>query len=143
MVWLSPIRLACRKADHFRQSCPIFTWIKWILSPILSNIYLDKMDRELEQRGLRFVRYADDCNIFVKSEKAANRVMKSISSWLERKLFLKVNTTKTKVVRPTKSNFLGFTFWKTGEHWQARRPSFITRLESFFVAGKQLLNLYR
>ena len=90
------------------------------LSPILSNIYLDKMDRELEQRGLRFVRYADDCNIFVKSEKAANRVIKSISSWLERKLFLKVNATKTKVVRPTKSNFLGFTFWKTGEHWQAR-----------------------
>lgn len=80
------------------------------LSPILSNIYLDKMDKELEQRGLHFVRYADDCNIFVKSEKSANRVMKSISSWLERKLFLKVNTTKTKVVRPTKSSFLGFTF---------------------------------
>ena len=78
------------------------------------------MDRELEQSSLRFVRYADDCNIFVKSEESANRVMKSISSWLERKLFLKVNTTKTKVVRPTKSNFLGFTFWKTGEHWQAR-----------------------
>lgn len=90
------------------------------LSPILSNIYLDKMDRELEQRGLRFVRYADDCNIFVKSEKSVNRVIKSISSWLERKLFLKVNATKTKVVRSTKSNFLGFIFWKTGEHWQAR-----------------------
>lgn len=88
--------------------------------PILSNIYLDKMDRELEQRGLRFVRYADDCNIFVKSEKSVNRMMKSISSWLERKLFLKVNATKTKVVRSTKSNFLGFIFWKTGEHWQAR-----------------------
>ena len=90
------------------------------LSPILSNIYLDKMDKELEQRGLHFVRYADDCNIFVKSEKSANRVMKSISSWLERKLFLKVNTTKTKVVRPTKSSFLGFTFWKSGDSWQAK-----------------------
>lgn len=90
------------------------------LSPILSNIYLDKMDKELEQRGLHFVRYADDCNIFVKSEKSANRVMKSISSWLERKLFLKVNATKTKVVRPTKSNFLGFSFWKSGDSWQAR-----------------------
>lgn len=90
------------------------------LSPILSNIYLDKMDKELEQRGLNFVRYADDCNIFVKSEKSANRIMKSITSWLERKLFLKVNATKTKVVRPTKSNFLGFTFWKSGEHWQAK-----------------------
>lgn len=87
------------------------------LSPILSNIYLDKMDKELEQRGLHFVRYADDCNIFVKSEKSANRVMKSISSWLERKLFLKVNATKTKVVRPTKSNFLGFSFWKSGDSW--------------------------
>lgn len=90
------------------------------LSPILSNIYLDKMDKELEQRGLHFVRYADDCNIFVKSKKSADRVMKSISSWLERKLFLKVNATKTKVVRPTKSNFLGFTFWKNGERWQAK-----------------------
>ena len=90
------------------------------LSPILSNIYLDKMDKELEQRGLRFVRYADDCNIFVKSGKSAKRVMNSISSWLERKLFLKVNATKTKVVRPTKSNFLGFTFWKSGEYWQAK-----------------------
>ncbi|MCZ3655378.1 reverse transcriptase domain-containing protein, partial [Lactobacillus crispatus] len=90
------------------------------LSPILSNIYLDKMDKELEQRGLRFVRYADDCNIFFKSGKSAKRVMNSISSWLERKLFLKVNATKTKVVRPTKSNFLGFTFWKSGEYWQAK-----------------------
>ena len=90
------------------------------LSPILSNIYLDKMDQELEQRSLCFVRYADDCNIFVKSNKSANRVMKSISSWLERKLFLKVNATKTKVVKPTKSNFLGFTFWKSGNSWQAR-----------------------
>ena len=90
------------------------------LSPILSNIYLDKMDKELEQRGLHFVRYADDCNIFVKSKKSADRVMKTISSWLERKLFLKVNATKTKVVRPTKSNFLGFTFWKNGERWQTK-----------------------
>ena len=76
------------------------------LSPILSNIYLDKFDKELEQRGLHFVRYADDSNIFVKSEMAANRVMKSVTSWLERKLFLKVSSTKTKVVRPTNSNFL-------------------------------------
>lgn len=90
------------------------------LSPILSNIYLDQFDQELEQRDLHFVRYADDCNIFVKSSKSANRVMKSVSSWLERKLFLRINATKTKVVRPTKSNFLGFTFWKTGESWQAK-----------------------
>ena len=85
------------------------------LSPVLSNVYLDKLDKELESRGLHFVRYADDCNIFVKSEMAADRVMKSVTSWLERKLRLKVSATKTKVVRPTKSTFLGFTFWKGTE----------------------------
>ena len=90
------------------------------LSPVLSNVYLDKLDKELESRGLCFVRYADDCNIFVKSEMAANRVMKSVTSWLERKLKLKVSATKTKVVRPTKSNFLGFTFWKSQEGWKCK-----------------------
>ncbi len=89
------------------------------LSPILSNVYLDKLDKELEQRELKFVRYADDCNIFVKSEKAANRVMKSITSWLERKLRLKVNATKSKVVKPNQSNFLGFSFWKNKGNWKA------------------------
>ena len=79
------------------------------ISPILSNIYLDKLDKELESRGLRFVRYADDFDIFVKSELAAERVMASVSRWLESKLRLKVSATKTKVVRPTKSCFLGFT----------------------------------
>ena len=90
------------------------------LSPVLSNVYLDKLDKELEGRGLNFVRYADDCNIFVRSEMAADRVMASVSSWLERKLWLKVNATKTKVVRPTGSNFLGFTFWKSSEGWKPR-----------------------
>lgn len=90
------------------------------LSPLLSNIYLDKFDKELESRGLHFVRYADDCNIFVKSEMAAERVMKSVTSWLERKLFLKVSATKTKIVRPTKSNFLGFTFFKNSEKWECK-----------------------
>ena len=83
------------------------------LSPILSNVYLDKFDKELEARGLKFIRYADDCNIFVRSEMAADRVMASASSWLERKLRLKVSATKTKVVRPTGSTFLGLTFWKS------------------------------
>jgi len=90
------------------------------LSPILSNIYLDKFDKELEERGLRFVRYADDSNIFVKSEMSANRVMKSVTTWLERKLFLKVSATKTKVVRPTNSNFLGFTYFKTSSKWECK-----------------------
>lgn len=90
------------------------------LSPVLSNVYLDKLDKELESRGLCFVRYADDSNIFVKSEMAANRVIKSVTSWLERKLKLKVSATKTKVVRPTKSNFLGFTYWKSKEGWKCK-----------------------
>ena len=90
------------------------------LSPILSNIYLDKFDKELEMRGLHFVRYADDCNIFVRSDVAAERVMKSVTSWLERKLFLKVSATKTKIVRPNNSNFLGFTFWKSNETWKCK-----------------------
>ncbi len=90
------------------------------LSPILSNIYLDKLDKELENRGLKFVRYADDCTIFVKSEMAANRVMKSVTSWLERKLFLKVSAEKTKVVRPMKSSFLGIGFWKSTDGWKCK-----------------------
>ena len=90
------------------------------LSPILSNIYLDKFDKELESRGLHFVRYADDCNIFVRTDVAAERVMKSVTSWLERKLFLKVSATKTKIVRPNNSNFLGFTFWNSNETWKCK-----------------------
>jgi RNA-directed DNA polymerase len=90
------------------------------ISPVLSNIYLDKLDKELESRGLRFVRYADDFDIFVKSEMAADRVMASVTSWLERKLRLKVSATKTKVVRPTKSTFLGFTFWKSTKGWECK-----------------------
>lgn len=90
------------------------------VSVILSNIYLDKFDKELESRNLKFVRYADDCIIFVKSEMSANRVMKSVTSWLERKLFLKVSATKTKVVRPMKGQFLGFTFYKNSKEWRCR-----------------------
>ena len=85
------------------------------LSPLLSNIYLDKLDKELENRGLRFVRYADDFNIFVKSKDSAKRVKEPVSSWLERKLFLKVNTEKTKIVKPNDSEFLGFGFWIKGK----------------------------
>ena len=88
------------------------------ISVVLSNIYLDKFDKELESRNLRFVRYADDSIIFVKSEMSANRVMKSVTSWLERKLFLKVSATKTKVVRRMKSQFLGFTFYKDRQGWK-------------------------
>lgn len=90
------------------------------ISPILSNILLDQFDKEMEKRGRLFVRYADDVNLFVRSEKAADRVMKSVVSWLERKLFLKVNVRKTRVTRPSKSKFLGFTFFKISDEWKPR-----------------------
>ena len=83
------------------------------LSPLLSNIMLNELDKELEARGLNFVRYADDCIILVKSEKAANRVLTSITKFIEKKLGLKVNAEKSKVTRPTKTKYLGFSFWKS------------------------------
>ena len=80
------------------------------LSPLLSNIVLDDLDKELEVRGHKFVRYADDCNIYVKSERAGHRVMKSISLFIEEKLRLKVNGDKSKVTRPCETKFLGIGF---------------------------------
>ena len=95
------------------------------------------MDKELESRGLRFVRYADDFDIFVKSERSADRVMASVSHWLESKLRLKVSATKTKVVRPTKSVFLGFTFWKSTRGWECR-PTDVAK-EKLETKVKQIL----
>lgn len=80
------------------------------LSPLLSNLLLDELDRELESRGLRFARYADDCNIYVKSQRAGERVLQSMTAWLDQKLRLKVNQAKSAVDRPWKRKFLGFTF---------------------------------
>lgn len=82
------------------------------LSPLLSNIMLNELDKELEARGLNFVRYADDCLIMVKSEKAANRVMESITTFITKKLGLKVNVEKSKVARPNQIKYLGFGFYK-------------------------------
>ena len=86
------------------------------LSPLLSNIMLNELDKELEKRGLRFTRYADDCIIVVKSEKAANRVMESITKFIEKKLGLKVNAEKSKIARPHQIKYLGYGFYynKTG-----------------------------
>jgi RNA-directed DNA polymerase len=80
------------------------------LSPLLSNLVLDELDRELERRGLRFVRYADDCNIYVRSERAGQRVMNSITRFITKKLKLKVNETKSAIARPQERKFLGFSF---------------------------------
>ena len=81
------------------------------LSPLLGNIMLNELDKELTKRGLKFCRYADDCNIYVKSQKAANRVMASIARFIEEKLKLKVNKDKSSVDRPWKLKFLGFSFY--------------------------------
>ena len=79
------------------------------LSPLLSNIMLDELDKELENRGHKFCRYADDCNIYVKSKRAGERVMENITNFIERRLKLKVNRNKSAVERPWKRSFLGFT----------------------------------
>ena len=85
------------------------------LSPLLSNIYLTEFDRMLESRGHKFVRYADDCNIYVKSRRAAERVMINCTKFLEGKLKLKVNRNKSQVGSPLRLKFLGFSMYKTGK----------------------------
>ncbi|MBD5233961.1 MAG: group II intron reverse transcriptase/maturase [Bacteroidales bacterium] len=92
------------------------------LSPLLSNVMLNELDKELVSRGLRYVRYADDCVIAVGSSASANRVMHTITKWIEQKLGLKVNATKTHVCRPSKLKYLGFGFYKSPQtkQWTAR-----------------------
>ena len=90
------------------------------LSPLLSNIMLNELDKELEKRGLNFVRYADDCIIVVKSEKAANRVMESITKFIEKKLGLKVNADKSKIAKPYEIKYLGFGFYHKNEKWRPK-----------------------
>ena len=100
------------------------------LSPLLSNIILDELDKELTSRGHKFVRYADDCSIYVKSEKAANRVLESITKYIEEDLKLKVNKEKSKVSNPAESTLLGFTFYKEGGSWSIRiAPKSIKRIK--------------
>jgi RNA-directed DNA polymerase len=84
--------------------------VRGVLSPLLSNLVLDELDRELERRQHRFVRYADDCNIYVASERAGKRVMQSVTSFIRRRLKLKVNEAKSAVARPQERKFLGFSF---------------------------------
>ena len=90
------------------------------LSPLLSNIMLNELDKELEKRGLRFVRYADDCLIMVKSEKAANHVMESVTRYIENKLGLIVNAEKSKVARPRDIKYLGFGFYTKKGKWRPK-----------------------
>lgn len=86
------------------------------LSPLLANIVLDELDIELEQRGHRFVRYADDCNIFVRSEQAGHRVMESVKRFIEKRLRLEVNAEKSAVARPEERHFVGFSLRREPEY---------------------------
>jgi RNA-directed DNA polymerase len=99
------------------------------LSPLLSNLVLDELDRELERRGLAFVRYADDCNIYVRSPKAAERVMTSVTRFIERRLKLAVNEAKSAVDRPWNRTFLGFTLRPRDGFPRAIAPKAVDRLK--------------
>lgn len=100
------------------------------LSPLLSNIVLHELDKELEARGHSFVRYADDCSIYVKSEKSAHRVLGSVTEFIERKLKLKVNREKTKISRPVQSTLPGFSFYRNEGEWKVRiSPKALDRMK--------------
>ena len=109
------------------------------LSPLLSNIMLNELDKELEKRGLKFTRNADDCIIVVQTEKAANRVMESITKFIEKKLGLKVNIEKSKVSRPNQIKYLGFGFYysKTGK---IKPKPHLKSVQKFKRKLKQLTN---
>ncbi|MDE6607903.1 MAG: group II intron reverse transcriptase/maturase [Lachnospiraceae bacterium] len=113
------------------------------LSPLLSNIMLNELDKELERRGLRFVRYADDCIIAVRSEASAKRVMYSITEWIERKLGLKVNAEKTKITRPGNLKYLGFGFYKDAKEKEWKSRPHKESVEKFKRTLKRLTNRSR
>lgn len=99
------------------------------LSPLLSNILLDELDKELERRGHKFCRYADDCNVYVRSRSAGERVLKSLTIFLERRLRLKVNAEKSAVARPWERKFLGYSFTKQRESRLKVAPGSVQRLK--------------
>ena len=109
------------------------------LSPLLSNIMLNELDKELEKRGLNFVRYADDCLIMVKSEKAAKRVMESITTFITKKLGLIVNVEKSKVARPDNIKYLGYGFYKKINQNEWRPKPHIKSTQKFKLKLKQIL----
>src|SRR6059058_4152558 len=99
------------------------------LSPLLSNLVLDELDRELERRGHRFVRYADDCNLYVRSERAGQRVMESVTRFITQKLKLKVNEAKSAVAQPQERKFLGFSFTAGPEVKRVIAPKALDRFK--------------
>src|SRR5205823_14423852 len=100
------------------------------LSPLLSNLMLDVLDKELEKRGHRFVRYADDCNIYMRSRRAGERVMAGIERFLAKRLKLKINKAKSAVAKPSVRKFLGFSFTGGNEPRRRIAPQAITRFKA-------------
>jgi len=114
-------------------NCPIklevIFCVQAVFWPLLSNLVLDEFDRELERRGLRFARYADDCNIYVRSERAGQRVMKSLTQFITKKLELKLNEAKSAVARPQERKFLGFSFRVGPEVKRVTTPKALDRFK--------------
>src|SRR6266478_5463405 len=115
----APHKTAVRR--QVGQPAKVTFCVRGVVSPLLSNLVLDELDRELERRGHRYVRYADDRNIYVRSERAGQRVMESVTSFIEKRLKLKVNAQKSAVARPEERTFLGFTFRCLGAPPELRR----------------------
>src|SRR6516165_8084258 len=104
--------------------------VRGALSPLLSNLMLDGLDKELEKRGHRFVRYADDCNIYVRSQRAGERVMAGIEKFLAKRLRLKVNKAKSAVAKPSDRKFLGFSFTSGKEPRRRIAPQALDRFKA-------------
>jgi len=121
------LRVRPKTEDPTTQTVQITFCVSGVLSPLLSNIVLDELDRELERRQHRFVRYADDCNIYVRSQRAGQRVMNSVTRFLARRLKLKVNEAKSAVARPDRRKFLGFSFSSNKEPKRRISPKALLR----------------
>src|SRR5436309_122679 len=104
--------------------------VQGVLSPLLSNLVLDDLDRELERRGHRFVRYADDSNIYVRSERAGQRVMESVKRFISEKLEHKVNESKSAVEKPQERKFMGFSFASGNELKRTIAPNAVDRIKA-------------
>src|SRR5947199_7104756 len=122
-------RAHLKTKDRALQKAEITFCVRGVVSPLLSNLVLDELDRELERRGLRFVRYADDCNTYVRSERAGQRVMDSITRFIMQKLKLKVNEKKSAVARPQERKFLGFSFTDGPEIRRRIAPKAVERFK--------------
>src|SRR6201994_1966370 len=122
-------KVPCSPSRHCPFELEITFCVRGVLSPLLSNLVLDQLDRELERRGHRFARYADDCNIYVRSQPAGQRVMKSVTRFITQKLKLKVNETKSAVARPQERKFLGFSFTASPEAKRVIAPQALDRFK--------------